>query len=331
MLVSICIITYQRPQGLRRLLEGLDRLDFNKIDPPNLEIIVIDNDLSGSAYQLCKEIESNFRWILKYGIEPQRGISYARNRAIASVSEDADFIATIDDDEVPEPYWLEQLLLVQQEYNADVVTGPVIARFEQDDIPEWVKKGKFFDQSRHSTGQPMKVAFTNNVMVRAEIFRKLDKVFDDRFAVTGGEDSHLFMRLYRDGAKIIWADEAIVYEWVPKSRTKLTWLLRRNFHGWSAQSLLERELYPSLKVQAIRLAKGSGLILFGILGLLPSLIRGKAAAIAAILNICRGAGTFAGFWGFRYEEYKNLDTDLNRDRVNSSTVVGEGQNIDIVK
>lgn len=310
MLVSICVITYQRPRGLRRLLEGLNRLTFNKIEPPNLEVIVIDNDSSGSACQLCKEIESNFQWILKYGSEPQRGISYARNKSISCVSPDADFIATIDDDEVPKPSWLEQLLLVQQEYNADVVTGPVIARFEED-IPEWLKKGKFFEPLRKPTGHPMQVAFTNNVLVRAEILRKLDKVFDDRFAITGGEDSHLFMRLCRDGYKIVWANEAIVCEWVPKSRTKLTWILRRNFHGWSAQSLLERELYPSIKVQVIRLAKGSGLILLGLIGLLPSLVRGKPAAIAALLNICRGAGTFAGFLGIRYEEYKNVDTDLD--------------------
>jgi succinoglycan biosynthesis protein ExoM len=320
MLVSICIITYQRPKGLRRLLESLNRLTFDKIVTPNLEVIVIDNDASSSASQLCQEIQSNFQWVLKYGIEPQRGISYARNQSISCVSQDADFIVTIDDDEVPESFWLEQLLLVQQQYNADVVTGPVIARFEED-IPEWIEKGKFFEQSRHSTGKQMKVAFTNNVLVRAEVLKKLDKVFDDRFAITGGEDSHLFMRLYRDGYKIVWADEAIVYEWVPKSRTKLAWILRRNFHGWSAQSLLERELYPSLKVQAIRLAKGSGLILLGFLGLLLSLVQGKYAAIAAILNICRGAGTFAGFLGIRYEEYKKLDTDLNLDQMNQKSGV----------
>jgi succinoglycan biosynthesis protein ExoM len=39
MLVSICIITYQRPEGLKQLINKLDRLEFKDIDPPRIELL----------------------------------------------------------------------------------------------------------------------------------------------------------------------------------------------------------------------------------------------------------------------------------------------------
>ncbi len=306
MFVSVCIITYQRPEGLRRLITSLNQLTFRKMKVPHIEVVVIDNDSAGSAVQFCQQIKSEFKWFLKTGIEPKRGISYARNRAIATADQNADFIAMIDDDEVPEPQWLEQLLLVQQEYNADVVAGPVVPHF-QNDIPNWAKQGKFFHLERYPTGTEIDVAYSGNVLIRNQVLQKLDKVFDERFALTGGEDSHLFMRLYRAGYKLVWADEAIAHEWIPNSRINVPWVLRRGYRTWSSHSLIERELYPSMKVQTLRIIKGTGLIIIGLFLLIPFLLlKGYHGFIQALLYIYRGSGTFAGLLGIHYQEYKNI-------------------------
>ena len=304
MLVSICITTYQRPEGLRQLLAAIEQLQFIQIEPPEIEVVVIDNDAAGLACEFCRQLKSEFKWILTCGIELQRGISYARNHTIAAASPRAEFIVTIDDDEVPEPQWLEQLLLVQHKYAADVVAGPVLPIFPDRDVPNWVKQGGFFDLPRYSTGQLLKVAFAGNVLVRSKILKDLDKPFDERFALTGGEDSDLFMRLYQAGSKLVWADEAIVYESVPKQRTTLKYILQRSYRSWSTHSLLERELYPALRVQAIRVLKGIALILIGICLLIPALFQGQYAVVKALRSICRGCGTIAGLLGKHYQEYK---------------------------
>jgi succinoglycan biosynthesis protein ExoM len=306
MLVAICVASYQRHEGLQRLFDGLNELTFSKCETPELEVIVVDNDSAGSASAVCENIKSKFKWSLKYCIEEQRGISYARNRAIACSSKDADFLAFIDDDEVPIPTWLDELLSVQKNYDADVVSGPILPFFIKEDVPNWVVEGKFFEPRCHSTGDLLKVAFTNNVIVRAEIFRNTEKVFDERFAITGGEDSHCFMRLYHMGYKMVWADDAIVHEWIPENRTNIQWILRRGYRSWSTHSFCEKEFEPSIKVQAIRMAKGSGLIIYGLLLLLPSIILKRHIFIKALLNICRGAGTFSGLAGKQYEEYKTI-------------------------
>lgn len=57
-------------------------------------------------------------------VEP--GISAVRNAALRFAST-FDLLVMIDDDEVPKPEWLAELLRVQQVMRADAVTGPVIS------------------------------------------------------------------------------------------------------------------------------------------------------------------------------------------------------------
>ena len=306
MFVSICIATYRRPKRLRLLLEGINKLNFEKLNPPEIEVIVVDNDTSRIGYSVCEAIRPEFKWKLKIELEIQRGITYARNKTISLVSKDADYIAIVDDDEIPGSLWLEELLLVQQQYNSDIVTGPIIPRFIDYEVANWIKKGGFFARTRYRTGDPVSVAFTNNVIVKAEILRSLNPVFDNRFAVSGGSDSCLFLKLNKAGYLITWADEAIVYDNVLSSRANLRWILFRGYREWSNHSFLEKELYPSVSIQVIRIIKGLGLIGIGLLRLIPSLLVGQVAVVTSLLFIARGTGTLGGLLGLFYEEYKDI-------------------------
>ncbi len=310
MLVSICVATYKRPQGLKRLLQGLAKLTFEKVDRPDIEVIIIDNHNEGIAAQVCQEFQQDFPWILKTDVEYQRGVTYGRNKSLNLADPQTEAIAILDDDEVPVPNWLDELLWVQQEYNADVVTGTVLPHFIDEEPADWLMKAGFFHPPRFPTGESRDVAFTNNVLVRAEVLRQYNPVFDNRFALTGGEDSHLFMRLHKAGYKIVWADDAIVYDWLPSDRTKPKWILERCRHIWSIGSLLEKELYPSFKIQFIRALKGLALILIGIARLPLTLVLGRQGIFKSLIYIYKGIGTFIGLFGMSRQEYKVVNTDV---------------------
>src|SRR5690242_10519913 len=102
MRVAICICTFRRRGLLRELLGGIVQLRFRKVQAPQMQIVLVDNDEQASAEEVCRS--ASVQWPIKYVVEPQRGITHARNRAIAEVGP-VDFIAFIDDDEVPSAQW----------------------------------------------------------------------------------------------------------------------------------------------------------------------------------------------------------------------------------
>ena len=146
--VSVCVATFRRPEGLRRLLQGLAAQRFEREAAPDVEVLVVDNEAAGRAAAVCDEVRSSFPWQLRGLEEARRGITFARNSGLRSVRPDADFIAFIDDDEEPDPSWLDALLVAQDRHRADVVTGPVVPRFAAD-VPRWVTRGAFFGPRRH--------------------------------------------------------------------------------------------------------------------------------------------------------------------------------------
>lgn len=299
MKVALCVCTYRRPAGLRRLLAAVAALRTDRAGA--LEVVVVDNDPDGSARVVVDSVEG-MRFVVRYAHERRRGISHARNRAVAEAA-DADWIAFLDDDEEPEPEWLDELLRVQAAHAADVVAGPVPPRYEAP-APGWVLRGRFHEPPRRPTGSPLPYADTGNVLVRASLFRDFPAPFAPSLALAGGEDTHFFLRVERAGHRIVWADAAVAWEWVPPSRVRLPWLLRRAFRRGNTWALLERELDPSWRVLALRIARGAGRIVRGAVLLPPSLLRGRHAVVETLRGMCFGAGSLAGVAGYRYDEYR---------------------------
>jgi glycosyltransferase involved in cell wall biosynthesis len=303
--VAICIATYRRPRMLETLLKALDRLTFRKMPEPLVTVVVIDNDADASAREAVERAAGRARWPLCYGIEPRRGISYARNCGVAAVGKDCDFVVFIDDDEVPRRNWLEELLFVQANQDADVVAGPVLSRFEVLP-PAWIERGRCFERQRYRTGQQVAAAGAGNVLIRASQLARQSGPFDTRFALSGAEDTHLFMRLHKGGARMVWADEAVVEERVPQSRVNWRWVLQRAYRGGNGYALCELDLRPGLKVRCVRVAKGAARVIqgLGILALAPAF--GIAGLLAGSTRVCLGLGMLTGVFGHRYEEYRQV-------------------------
>lgn len=240
----MCALTCRRPAGLERLLAGLASLRYAG-ERPDVRVIIVDNDPEGSARTVCASWEGRLGARLLYLHEPRPGIPVARNRALDAVDRRIERLAFIDDDEVPQPDWLDQLIRAQQAYDADVVTGPVDRRFEVPP-PAWVQRGRFFERSAglgprpsRQTGERLSEAYTNNVMFRASLLGELGLRFDERYRF--GEDTQFFRRVARAGCRIVWVEEARVVEWMPAERATERWLIDRRYRSGILMAMLERD------------------------------------------------------------------------------------------
>lgn len=302
MLVCICIATYRRPQGLSALLEGIASLSFTRTGRPDLQIIIADNDAAASAQTLVKETCERLGLAYTYVIEPRQGIPLVRNRALAAVPTNADFICLIDDDEVPDPHWLDELLFIQKTSAAEAVYGPVRTLYPEG-TPDWISTGTFFTPPDFSDGQIITYAGSNNTLVSWPFLLKTGIRFDENFRYSGGSDTLFFMQARNAGMTIAWAAKAWVSETVPLSRLTAAWIIRRQYRYGTTLALCERHIYglsPRLLVRAI---KGLGRLLRGAAKLLVWSYRGKPATLLARADMARGLGMIVGLFGRPYLEY----------------------------
>jgi succinoglycan biosynthesis protein ExoM len=303
MRVAICITTYKRKDLLRELLQGIAQLNFRKEPVPQIEIIVVDNDPAKTAEEICRAAKPP--WPIKYISEPCRGISQARNRAVQEAGT-TDFIAFLDDDEVPTPVWLEELISVQDRFHADVVAGPVVPRFEPC-AAEWIKTSGLFERPSFPTGQPLDMCSTANVLIRREVFFTVPS-FDPHFGLSGGEDTHFFLRVRKAGHSVVWSQEAVVLESVPAERARFSWIVRRGYQGGNSWSMCELSLEGGLRVRVLRFLKASAYIVKGVAGAFPRLFLGKAALARSLRTVSVGVGMLTGLTGFKFLAYQIAGT-----------------------
>ena len=238
-LISICICTYKRPDGLRHALQSL--FDMHRPPECSLEILVVDNDDTASAASVVDEFRSAFIDLhLRYLLEPAPGVSHARNRCLSSAT--GEVMAFIDDDEFVQADWLVELLRSMDDTQADAVFGPVLPFFDVPPTP-WLVAAGINDRQRFMTGTliPWRDARTGNVMLRRSMMEGEHR-FSTEFARTGGEDSLFFAQAQLHGRKLVWCDEAVVRESVPVQRMTRSWVLHRAFMGGRTYVRLEAHL-----------------------------------------------------------------------------------------
>ena len=255
-LVSIVVPTFRREELLPRLLERC--AVQGGLGSAALEVVVVDNTPEATARAIVERAAERSATGIRYVHEPRPGIAHARNRGIAESQ--GEFIAFVDDDELPSRIWLESLLRAYRVFGADVVLGPVRPVFEVTPTRFLDTFRAFFTQGsdaatgaviephrpwrlRREGGCYRPLASNNALLHRPACFPDPEP-FDPSLGLTGGEDTLFFTRLQRAGKKIIWCREALVHERVPKHRLTPGFLLRRKFRDGQITSSICLRLYP---------------------------------------------------------------------------------------
>jgi succinoglycan biosynthesis protein ExoM len=301
--VFLCVPTFRRPDGLRKLLAHVERLTY----AGRLEILVVDNDPEHQAgAAIVDEVAPTFRFPLTGIVEPCRGQTYAYNRAFASACRATPvpyYVAVLDDDEYPDPNWLSEMVRVALRYNVDIVGGPVFPVFDAPD--HWLAKSGLYAPTRFATGRVQKIYGAGSMLIRRSTLEQyLGEPFKNEYAFTGGSDEEFFHRCRRDGRSFAWADDAHVFETTPQSRTTVGYLLRRRFRTGTDATRMERKFARSIVGAARRWCKALGLIGTAALSLPITAFGGRPAIMRSLMRAARGAGRIAAEFGILYEEYR---------------------------
>lgn len=299
-LVTVAVVTYRRPEGLRRLLGALAGQLRRDERPYALKVLVVDNDAVGSSRPIVDEARLGGQMRIDYVIEPELGIPFARNHALHAASPDTDVLAFVDDDEWPCEYWLDELLKVRANSGADCVWGPVAPDYEQPAARFFVRAG-VFERLRLRDGARLPIAATNNVMFDWRFVIRHGIEFDVRMRFCGGSDLRFFMLNQRKGMKIAWSDRAIVHEVVPRHRMTWGWIVRRQYrigNNFARCDTLDGGWFRYARCLVIGLALIATGVVIGPVGLVSS--KWMMKSLFFILN---GAGMIGEICGRGLDEY----------------------------
>ncbi|MEI6047782.1 MAG: glycosyltransferase family 2 protein [Bacteroidota bacterium] len=296
-IISICICTRKRQEGLKLLLESIENLEV----PPetDVRIIIVENDTEKFSENTINEFSSKSKFKISHYLEPRQGIVYARNRSVKE-ADGSDFCCFTDDDQKVAQDWLIELVRCQIEFDSDGVSGLTPPVFTSE-VPAYIKH--FHTRNTYQYGKILKSANTGCLLIRKKYLDLIDGPFDLRLNFTGGEDNYLTTNITKMGGVIRYNPKAISSEIIPESRTTIKFIIKRTFRISNTLIFLEslRDRNFSKLKTAPRLVMR---LLFGLFIVIPYLIFGGSNRLEGLIKICRAIGGFSFILGRTNQFYK---------------------------
>jgi GT2 family glycosyltransferase len=239
--VSVVICTYTDIR-LRSLQEAVTSVLHQNLNPHEI-IIAVDNNRA--LYDVLKaDLSVPAKIVLNVG---RRGLSATRNVAIREGS--GDFVAFMDDDAIADASWLDRLIEPFEDPEVAAVSGRTILRWPGRDAPSWFPEElDFVFAGTFNKRFTLDDSGIRNVGGCNCAFRRLvfDSVgfWDERLGrgqtKTGGEEAELCLRIRArmPGARILFADDAVVYHEVSLERARLSYVLGYCFQEGRTRALL---------------------------------------------------------------------------------------------
>jgi len=233
--LSVIICTYNREKFLPESLYSIAKQSINS---NKFELIIVNNNSTDSTDSIVKIfIAENINIDIKYFIEKQQGLSFARNRGINESN--GDILIFLDDDAIASSSYLEEVLNFFISYNdAAAMGGKILPKFETFK-PKWASKYLMSVFSVINLGEKVKLFKNNafpigaNMAVKKSIFNEVGNFNTDlgrRGAnMEGGEEKDLFSRIRKNNGLIYYNPKPWVYHIIPENRTKLSFLKKQAY------------------------------------------------------------------------------------------------------
>jgi len=247
-MISAVISTYNRERFLPELFDSIQK---QSLDSTLFEIIIVDNNSPGNTKELTEEFKGKNSFSVRYFLELQQGLSYARNRGIKEAK--GDVIIFVDDDAILDEKYFEKLdFYFRTEKESMAIGSKIFLKYESPKPPLWENKylnslhayfnlgnkKKYFGKSNYPIG--------TNMSFRKEVFEKIGdfnvSLGRVKSGLGGGEEKDIFMRMYANNMNVLYVPDAIVHHRIPEERTKSDFIKRQALGIGASERVRTRQL-----------------------------------------------------------------------------------------
>lgn len=216
---SIIIATYNQAERLEKCLEGLKKTSF---PPDSVEIIVVDNNSRDNTESVVRSFSE-----VKYLKEERQGASYARNRGISEST--ARVVVFLDADSIPSENWLKNITEPFNDPSVGAVGGAIYPIKKNNIISRYLGLSLFMRYPRYGKKRDIKGYPSCNLAVRKD---SIGEGFDvDSFPLLYGEDKDLCYRILKEGKRIVFSPQAVVYHCHAETLKEFFTLLTKSSRG----------------------------------------------------------------------------------------------------
>lgn len=257
--LTLVIPTFNRAE---ELLLALDSVAAQTLDPALWECLVVDNaSTDPTAEAVARFAEEHPTLRIRRVVEPNAGVSHARNRALREAT--TELIVSIDDDERINPEFLSAYLdFFDSHPEANIAGGRIIAEYPTGRpawMSRWLERPLANPMDHGQTVRPFpkgalpgggNMAFRRTVALRYGFNTQLGRVGGKPI---GGEENDFFLRL-REGGEVLWyVPQAIMWHIIPPAKLTTAYIDRLSHHIGISQRrrALHRGELPSACIKEV--------------------------------------------------------------------------------
>ncbi len=225
-MLTVIICTYNRAKYIGNLLESIAANDLEKAA---YEIVLVDNNCTDNTRTICEAFAESHKDVnFRYVVEPEQGLSAARNKGIKEAK--GDILVYVDDDALVDTWYLRTVA----EYMAahpeiDAVGGPIIPLYEDTREPKWMTRYTkellcgylyFGDAERPFPGE--RYPGGGNAAYRAQVFEKVGLFNTDLGrkgdGLMGSEEKDIFDKMKAQGMRFMYLPKMMLHHIIPQKK-----------------------------------------------------------------------------------------------------------------
>ena len=208
----------------------LESIAANDLEKSEYEIVLVDNNCTDNTKEVCEAFAKAHKDVqFRYVVEPEQGLSAARNKGIKETK--GDLIVYIDDDALVDTWYLRTIIEYMDAHpEISAVGGPIIPLYEDTEEPKWMTRYTkellcgylyFGEEERSFPGD--RYPGGGNAAYRANVFEQVG-LFNTALGrkgsgLMGSEEKDIFDKMRAQGMRFMYLPKMILHHII--SRKKL--------------------------------------------------------------------------------------------------------------